>query len=584
MKDLDMKKTYYHRSMCPVVEQSNKELSVLLSEEYGREFQLGIAIIGENYGFGTIELEDDEVQPVGKFMSDNMYILYAELPTLEQCESGEIDSMEINDDRLQELILDSATTICYYGENNYQDGVLDSHIDDIIATIRDTKPELFAQLQDFSIEDVRNRVRIELEEDRKDFADAYSSQRFEIKNFVTEYTLRNNINMDAESTDFSARANGKKVIINLISGTNKHQATHNCDYEADGWEELSWGKFKYIVLPTIEELSWNSDRRLLDGALVANPNTDWSAFVDTNEDGVLLNAEFCKLKQAIEIASEALGEKTDVFKLIRNETTIDVLFKLEKELNVAFPISDIYFAYVRYQDEGLQAKIKLALFGLVKKRSKAEDMLAGFDFFDAVDDLEYTQNFEREYATAVVEQNNIRANNLIKKHNAMRMMYGEEYYDYNMLYKYLLSDVVATISRDLGTTHTYDMVENFMKLAGIHGSSEYFDGKHYSQSKSLSEKDKDLILNWFAKDNWIPSDVLLKELDINERTFKKYAYGTTSGEYTYKPEYIENLHWITSNNTRLYNRLAVEWHSISRGTDKPFIKFAIDKNLVKNIK
>lgn len=491
-------------------------------------------------------------------------------------------------EQLQELIADSAVAIMFYNENNYSDGVLGNHVEDIWATIKNTKPELFQELQSFTTADIKQAIRTELEQDCKDFADAYNLYKSSIQNFVNEYIQRHNIKI-SNSAQLSAHANGSKLVIDLVSGTDKHSAVYKCNYEKpDGeWETLSWGKFEYIVLPTIKDFGWYNDgKRPLDGTLVITPtNNDWAILIDTDEDGILINAEFCKDKNILEIASEALEGDVTVYKIIRNQATIDVLFKLQDEFKIEFPaIANIYFAYTHYQDENYEPRFKVVFFSLIKSRSESDEMLANFDFFNAVDNPEYTQQFEKDYASAMTQQREIRTQSLTKKHNGLRAMYGEEHYDYYMLYKYPLSEIASYVSEELGANNAYELIENFMRFAGIHGSSEYFDGEKYAPIKSLCERDRELMRNWFAKGNWIYSDALLQNLDINERTFKKYAYGTTSGEYKYKPEYIENLHWITSNNVRLYNKLAVEWHSIARGADKPFWGFAIDKQLIKNTK
>lgn len=491
-------------------------------------------------------------------------------------------------EQLQELIADSAVAIMFYNENNLGDGVLGSHVEDVWATIKNTKPELFQELQSFTTADIKQAIRTELEQDCKDFADAYNLYKSSMQNFVNEYIQRHNIKISANA-QFSARANGSKVVIDLISGTDKHSAVYKCRYEnpSKEWETLSWGKFEYIVLPTIKDFGWYNDgKKPLEGTLITTlSNNDLAVLIDVDEDGIMINAEFCKHKNIVEIASEALEGDVTVYKIIRNEATIDVLFKLQDEFKVEFPaIADIYFAYTHYQDEKFEPKFKVVFFSLVKSRSEADEMLSNFDFFNAVDNHEYTQQFEKDYASAIAQQSEIRTQNLVKRHNGLRLMYGEEHYEYYMLYKYPLSEIVKYIQDGLGTNNAYDLIENFMKLANIQGSSEYFDGEKYAPIKSVSERDRELMRSWFAKDNWIHSETLLKDLDINERTFKKYAYGTTSGKYEYKPEYVENLHWITSNNVRLYNKLAVEWHSIARGADKPFWGFAIDKNLIKNIK
>lgn len=499
------------------------------------------------------------------------------------------------EEQLRELIADSAVTINYYHENNYKNNVLESHIDDILNIIKDGKQDLYNKLQTYNIDDVRNRIRIELEEDCKDFIDAYNNWNNGINNFVQEYSMRNNIHFeDPANVQFSARSNGHSVIIDLVAGTEKHSARYEYSSEnPQEWEELSWGKFEHIILPFVKELDWC--KKPLVGTMVFEPSSDyWNKLIKTNYDGSLVNAELCTIKQAELIAGEALEENVKVYKIIKNDETIDVLFKIQDESKVEFPaIVDIYFAYTHYRDEKFETKFKLVFFSLVniKSESESKELLKSLDFFDATYNEEYTKEFNDKYEQALAKENQMRLDEAKRKHLGYRQMYGEEHYDYYMFFAYPIyhntpktKSVCSYIISETGTDKCTELLNTFMRFANIQGSNEYYDGEHFATIDCLSEMQKDLVTNWFAKDNWVPSDVLLEELGISKRAFEEYAYGNTSGEYKYKAEYIENLHWIKTGNVKLYNKLAVEWHSIARGSDKPFMKFAIEKNLIKNIK
>lgn len=91
-------KTYYFTTTCPIDANSNRELAESLKSEFGRDFTIGFANTPSDMwlDFGTIQLNDNELKSVGKELADSEYILFDVLPTLAQCDSGEVDSMSIN--------------------------------------------------------------------------------------------------------------------------------------------------------------------------------------------------------------------------------------------------------------------------------------------------------------------------------------------------------------------------------------------------------------------------------------------------------------------------------------------------------
>lgn len=90
--------TYYFTTTRPIDAESNNELAESLKSTFGREFKLGFADTTADMwmDFGTIELNDDELEAVGNELAEDEYVLFNVLPTLEQCNSGVVDNMSIN--------------------------------------------------------------------------------------------------------------------------------------------------------------------------------------------------------------------------------------------------------------------------------------------------------------------------------------------------------------------------------------------------------------------------------------------------------------------------------------------------------